>query len=106
MTTELTGIEEKEKKLLRDIRGAVADGDHLLKQVANSSAEQFAAARTKIDVKLTDARSRLDGARIAVTETAKDAADATYEYVRENPWKLLGVAIAAGLVIGLFLRRR
>jgi ElaB/YqjD/DUF883 family membrane-anchored ribosome-binding protein len=106
MTTKLTAIEEKEEQLLRDIRGAVADGDDLLKQVANSSAEQFAAARTKIDAKLSEARSRLDGARIAVTETAKDAADATYEYVRENPWKLLGVAIAAGLVIGLFLRRR
>ncbi len=106
MTTELTAIEGTKEKLLGDIRGAVADGDDLLKQVADFSAEQLAAARTKIDAKLGEARSRLDGARIAVTETAKDAADATYEYVRENPWKLLGVAIAAGLVIGLFLRRR
>jgi ElaB/YqjD/DUF883 family membrane-anchored ribosome-binding protein len=106
MTTELTAIEGTKDKLVRDLRVVVADSDDLLKEVANSSVDQFAAARTKVEARLGEARSRLDDARIALTGTAKDAADTTHEYIRENPWKVLGVAAAAGLVIGFVLSRR
>ena len=106
MTTELNAIEGTKEKLVRDLRVVVADGDDLLKEVANSTAGQLAAARTKVEARLGEARSGLDDARIAVTGWATDAADATHEYVRENPWKVLGVAGAAGLVIGFILSRR
>jgi ElaB/YqjD/DUF883 family membrane-anchored ribosome-binding protein len=106
MTTELTAIEGTKDKLVRDLRVVVADSDDLLKELANSSVDQFAAARTKVEARLGEARSRLDDARIALTGTAKDAADTTHEYIRENPWKVLGVAAAAGLVIGFVLSRR
>lgn len=106
MTTELTAIEGTKEKLVRDLKVVVADGDDLLKEVANSSVEQFAAARTNVEARMDEAKSRLQDARIAVTRTAKDAAGATQEYVRENPWKVLGLAAAAGLVIGFVLSRR
>ena len=106
MATELTAIEGTKEKLVRDLRVVVADGDDLLKEVANSSVEQFAAVRAKVEARLGEAKSRLEDARIAVTGTAKDAAETTQEYVRENPWKVLGVAAAAGLVIGFVLSRR
>ena len=106
MTTELTAIEGTKEKLVRDLRIVVADGDDLLKEVANSTAEPFAAARTNVEARVGEAKSRLEHARIAVTGTAKDAADATQEYVRENPWKVLGVAAAAGLLIGFVFSRR
>ncbi len=106
MTTELTAIEGTKEKLVRDLKVVVADGDDLLKEVANSSVEQFAAARTNVEARMGEAKSRLQDARIAVTATAKGAAGATQEYVRENPWKVLGVAAAAGLVIGFVISRR
>jgi ElaB/YqjD/DUF883 family membrane-anchored ribosome-binding protein len=40
-----------------------------------------------------------------LTQQAKGAADATHDYVRENPWKVLGVAVLAGLLVGVLLRR-
>ena len=67
MTTELNAIEGTKEKLVRDLRVVVADGDDLLKEVANSTAEQFSAARTKVEARLGEARSGLDDARIAVT---------------------------------------
>lgn len=110
MNTELNAsdgtVEGKKERLVKDLKSVVTDADGLLKEVANSTAEEFAVARTKIEGKLGEARSRLDDARIAVTEKAKSAADATHEYVRENPWKALGVAAAAGLIIGFLLSRR
>ena len=37
-----------------------------------------------------------------VTKT-KEAAKTTDDYVHENPWKILGIAAACGLVLGLVL---
>lgn len=99
-------IEVKKDRLVKDLKGVVADTDDLLQQVVNSTAEEFAATRTRIEGQLRDARSRLDAARIAVARKACDAADATQEYVRENPWKAFGIPAVAALIVFLLLSRR
>ncbi|MCK9984214.1 MAG: hypothetical protein AzoDbin1_00686 [Azoarcus sp.] len=99
-------VEEMKDKLVRDLKSVGADADGLLKEVANSTAEEFAAVRTKIEGKLGEAKSRLDSSRLAVTEKARRSADATHEYVVENPWKVLGIAAAAGIIIGILMSRR
>jgi len=37
---------------------------------------------------------------------AREMADATEEYVRDNPWQSVGVAAGVGLLIGLLIARR
>lgn len=99
-------IEVKKDRLVKDLKAVVADTDDLLQQVVNSSAEEFAATRTRIEGQLRDARSRLDAARTAVAKKASVAADATQEYVRENPWKAFGIPAVAALIVFLLLSRR
>ena len=41
-----------------------------------------------------------------VTEKGKEAATATDEFVRENPWAALGVAAVVGCVLGLLISRK
>jgi len=41
-----------------------------------------------------------------VTEKSKVAADATNEFVRENPWAALGIGAAVGCLIGFLLSRK
>jgi ElaB/YqjD/DUF883 family membrane-anchored ribosome-binding protein len=110
MNTELIttqgNVEGTRDKLAKDLRTVVADADYLLKEVANSTAEEFAAARTRIGAKLSEARSRLDEARIAVTDRARHTADATHEYMMDNPWKVVGLAAVIGLIIGALVSRR
>lgn len=110
MNTALTAshgtFDVKKQKLVKDLKGVVADADDLLKVVVNSTADEFAVARTRIEGRLGEARSKLDDARIVVTERARGAANATDEYVRENPWKVIGIAAAAGLVVSFLLSRR
>jgi ElaB/YqjD/DUF883 family membrane-anchored ribosome-binding protein len=36
----------------------------------------------------------------------KEAADATDEFVRDNPWASLGIAAAVGCVVGFLLSRK
>lgn len=99
-------VERKKDRLVRDLRSVVADADDLLQEVGNSTADEFAAARSKIEDRLREARSSLDHARRAVSRKVGDVAGATGEYARENPWKAFGLPAVAGLIVFLLVSRR
>ncbi|GEM_PF-3798357 len=90
------------EKLVMDLKGVVADVGDLLNDVTRSTAEEFAAGRQKIDVRLGKESSRLGNARIAVVEKASGAAEVIQEYLKENPAKIIGVVVA-GIVIAFVL---
>ncbi len=110
MTTEMIArqgtVEGTKDKLVKDLRGVVDDADYLLKEVANSTAEEWATARAKVGAKLADARSRLEEVRVTVTDKARVATDATHAYVLDNPWKIVSFAVAIGFLIGVLASRR
>lgn len=99
-------VERKKDRLVTDLKSVVADADDLLQEVGNSTAEEFAAARAKIEGRLREARARLDDARVAISRKVGDAADATQEYARENPWKAFGIPAVAALIVFLLVSRR
>lgn len=110
MTNELSinhrALEARKQILLKDLKDVVSDADDLLKEMGNSTAEEFSVARTKIEARLSEARSKLHDARILAAKKACLAAEATEEYVRDNPAKVIGIALAAGLLAALLLSRR
>jgi ElaB/YqjD/DUF883 family membrane-anchored ribosome-binding protein len=99
-------VDSSKQALVMDLKDAVGDADRLLTNVVDASADEIALARRKLESRLADARSVLMDASRVVSDRAKYAADATDAYVRDNPWKMLGVAAAAGIVIGGILLRR
>lgn len=99
-------IEGSKQALVKDLKNVVGDTDALLSNVAHAAADEVALARTKLEARMTQAKSRLIDASLAVSGSARGAADATDVFVKENPWKMLGVAAAAGLVVGAILSRR
>ena len=48
----------------------------------------------------------LDDIQRLVSEKGKEAADATDQFVRENPWAALGIAAAVGCVLGILISRK
>jgi len=72
------------EKMMADLRAVVRDAEALLGTVAAESGE------------------RLEGAG----ESAREAAREIDEQVRRNPWAAVGIAAAAGLVLGLLLGRK
>lgn len=92
MTIELSttpGTTDGAKETLTtNLKELANKADDLIKKAGHSVAEEFAATRS------------------VVTEKACGAANSTDAYVRGNPWKIVGVAAAAGLLIGSLLSRR
>lgn len=84
--------QSNKEKLSRDIGGMVSEASEAIKDYGTR--------------KLATAKETLGQAQSVVSDTAKQYADVTDEYVRANPWKALGVAAAAGVLVGILLSRR
>jgi ElaB/YqjD/DUF883 family membrane-anchored ribosome-binding protein len=94
------------QKLVADLKLVVADAEELLRATASQAGEKVSAARERIQASLATAKVKLTDAERVVVDKTKDAAKATDEYVRENPWQAVGIAAAAGLVLGVLISRR
>ena len=93
-------------RMAGDIKTLITDGERLLKAAADVSGEGFAEARGKFEEKFANARVKLaETSRAAVAKTRETAA-ATDAYVHDSPWKAIGVAAAAGILIGVLAARR
>jgi ElaB/YqjD/DUF883 family membrane-anchored ribosome-binding protein len=93
-------------KLMEDLRAVVSDAEELLKATADQTGERIAAARGKAEESLKAAKALLVEQEAAVMAKTKAAAKATEDYMRANPWKAVGIAAAAGLVLGILATRR
>lgn len=103
MPTETTVTKEK---LVEDLKIVIADAEVLLRATASQAGEKISAAREKVQDSLDRAKAGLENIEEVVIDTGKQAARATDEYVHDHPWRAVGIATAAGLVIGLLISRR
>ncbi|MBS4095893.1 MAG: DUF883 domain-containing protein [Sulfuricella sp.] len=107
MYTELENNDVVTKqKLMADFKVVIADAEELLKATAQDASEKAVAARARIETHLSDAKAKLAALEEVVAQRAKQAADATDQYVRENPWKAVGVAAGVGVLLGMLIGRR
>jgi len=97
--------EASREKLVGDFRTLISDTEELLRASANQAGEKFTAARQKIEQSLLEGKKSLADAERVFVQRSKEAADIADDYVRENPWSAVGIAISTGLLLGLLIRR-
>jgi ElaB/YqjD/DUF883 family membrane-anchored ribosome-binding protein len=97
------GAESYKDKMLSELKTIVGDAERLLKHAADSSSEGYATVRTQFDRQMDRTRDQLDNARTAVSRNARRSTAAARGYVRENPLRSVGLATAAGLIVGLLV---
>jgi ElaB/YqjD/DUF883 family membrane-anchored ribosome-binding protein len=77
-----------------------------MKSVSNENGGKSQALRDKIEDNLKQAREYLHDFEGAVVDKSKVAARKTDEYVHENAWSTVGIAVGIGILIGLLMRDR
>lgn len=87
-------------KVASDFKAIIADGEDMLKAAATASGEGLAVARTKFEGRLKSATAVLADASQPMLERTRETAAAANEYVRGNPWGAVGIALAAGMLVG------
>jgi len=91
-------------QLLADLKTVILDAEAWLRHGGSLTGEQLEAAKAKFEGALTSAKEGL--ANMEVIEKSKAAAKATDTYVKDNPWKAVGLGAAVGVVLGLLIGRR
>ena len=98
------------EQLLDEFHAVVAETEQLLKTVASLGADQAGVLKGNVDKALVSATGKLSQLRDKSVTEASAAAAAADHYVRENPWRTVGVvalvAAFAGLVSGLVIAGR
>jgi ElaB/YqjD/DUF883 family membrane-anchored ribosome-binding protein len=93
-------------KLIEDFHSVIADTEELMKSVSSDGEGKALALREKIDQNLKLAKEYLQDFEGTVVDKSKVAARITDEYVHENAWRTIGIAVGIGLIIGLLIRDR
>jgi ElaB/YqjD/DUF883 family membrane-anchored ribosome-binding protein len=87
------------EKLAADLRLVISDAEALLRATVGETAE---AGRAKV-------REGLEAARLKLGPLAEEAAQqarAADGYVRDHPWHAVGIAVLAGIALGLLIGRK
>ncbi|OVZ57976.1 hypothetical protein CDO44_16505 [Pigmentiphaga sp. NML080357] len=88
------------------VRGVVEDAEALLKTTAGYTSQELEAARRRLHDELERARELYHEAQRSAVDSYRQASAHTDAYVRDNPWRAVGIAAAVGVVIGLLAMRR
>jgi ElaB/YqjD/DUF883 family membrane-anchored ribosome-binding protein len=99
-------IEEGIRRKSSQLAKFFDDVEELLRRVSTMEDADISRLRNKVESSIQHARDATsEGAHRAVEGTRR-AALATDDYVRTNPWKVIGATAAVGVLIGALLRRR
>jgi ElaB/YqjD/DUF883 family membrane-anchored ribosome-binding protein len=89
-----------------EVGNLIADVQDLLSRLAHVADPEISRVRAKVEQALTTAKRALADSTDRVQRQAKNAMSVGDLYVRDNPWRAIGIAAAAGLVVGVLVGRR
>ena len=80
--------------------------DDLTKAIKDVETPEIARVRAKVKIALAAAKSALSDSAAQVRGQARQVTKTTDNYVRDNPWQVVGIAAAVGIVLGMMMTRR
>jgi len=106
MNDTLHDTTASKQKLVQDLQRVITDAEELLHATAGQTESKVVEMRERIRENLVAARHKLLDIEDTIKVKTKEVARATDDYVHEHPWKAIGAAAGAGLIIGLLIGRR
>jgi len=98
--------EESIHSFLSELRKVMSDAEALLEANAADVGDQAHLVRDKLSASMHDAQHAMQRIQEQLSTQVSKATDNANQYVHENPWTSIGLAGAAGLLVGLLVRRR
>ncbi|MFA9219202.1 MAG: YqjD family protein, partial [Sphingomonadaceae bacterium] len=93
-------------KLMQELNNVIGEAEQWLHSADRNDSAPDPDTRARFEDTLRTARSdllKLEDTVIARTRLAAQTANA---YVKDNPWKTVGLGAAAGVIIGLLIARK
>ena len=98
-------IRNSSERIAADFQALLDDAEGLLRAVSGASGEAMDGARRQIQQRVDSMRKTLADGQHSALGHARSAARSADKYVHQNPWPVIGGALATGLIVGLLARR-
>jgi ElaB/YqjD/DUF883 family membrane-anchored ribosome-binding protein len=98
-------IRDSGEKIAADFQALLGDAEGLLRALSGASGEAMEAARGRIEERVESLRREVNQRQASALKQAKHAAASADRYVHDNPWPVIGAALAAGVIVGILARR-
>jgi ElaB/YqjD/DUF883 family membrane-anchored ribosome-binding protein len=105
-TTSTTTSTNSGTSLAKDLRHMIDETDQFLKSAVASGDSAFDAVRDKFTEQLRQMQVQLDELEKAGVARARHAARVADQTVHAHPYGAMGIAAAAGLLVGFLAARR
>jgi ElaB/YqjD/DUF883 family membrane-anchored ribosome-binding protein len=92
--------------LTREFHSLVADVEELVQATSALTGEELARAKLKLQARVRAARAYAGTVASNVSDRAVSGAKSADDYVRAQPWRVIGFTAAAAVLIGFLLGRR
>lgn len=93
-------------KLMDGLKSAIGEAENYLsdagEQVSNTASE----VRSRFDDTLRTAKTDLRKLEDSVIARSHEVAEVADIYVRENPWRSVGLGAAVGVIVGVLISRK
>lgn len=96
----------KTDALSREFHKFIADIESLLKETALLTGDELTLARGKLNDRVSEARDSVSTISETLTRRASKSAAKANREVHDEPWKAIGGAAAAGLILGMLFSRK
>ena len=89
-----------------EVQNLIADVEDLIDRVGDAADPEIRRLRSKVAAALAITKKSIAEGVEQVQGQAKQAIDASDQYVRNQPWEAIGIAALAGLAVGFLVARR
>ena len=93
-------------KLIENLRAVMCDAEALVEATAAQTGEKIQEARARTEESLRRVKGGLSDVEREALKRARVVAGEADEYVRANPWQVIGTTAAIALLLGLLVSRR
>ncbi len=97
----IENISSSRTKLAEDLKTLSQDVQALVSATASVVGDKAVEARQQVEASLRAAQLKFQEAEQVVAAKGKEALDVADGYVKQNPWKSVGVAAALGFAVGV-----
>ncbi len=94
------------ERVVADLKTLARDAEDLLKATANDLSEKGKELRARLAQTLERAKATCSGLQERTAASARAAARQADTAIRTHPYESVGVAFAAGLLIGVLITRK
>ena len=93
-------------RIAEGLRHMVDEADQLLRSAVTTGDRQFDEARIRMEHQLSTMRMQLDELEQTALRRARQAMRLADQAVQTHPYRAMGIAAAAGVLVGLLIARR